>query len=59
MQVKINERHLKVRANELASKYNIRLRTARDTINATTQLDMKTPREPMYRRLTIDHYNFI
>ena len=52
-----NEGHSKVTPEELASKWNIGLQTAKDTIHVTTQRGIRTPVHPMTRRVRVDHLN--
>jgi hypothetical protein len=46
-----NERHSKAMPEELASKWNISLQTAKDTICVTTQHGIRTAVHPMTRRV--------
>jgi hypothetical protein len=52
-----NERHSKATPEELASKWNIGLQTAKDTIRVTTQRGIRTAIHPMTRRVRVDHLN--
>jgi hypothetical protein len=53
-----NERHSKATPEELASKWNICLQTAKDTIRVTTQRGIRIAVHPMTRRVRVDHLNF-
>jgi hypothetical protein len=52
-----NERHSKATPEELASKWNIGLHTAKDTIRVMTQRGIRTAVHPMTRRVRVDHLN--
>jgi hypothetical protein len=52
-----NERHSKATPEELASKWNIGLQTAKDTICVMTQRRIRTAVHPMTRRVRVDHLN--
>ena len=52
-----NERHSKVMPEELASKWNIGLQTAKDTIRVTTLCLIRTAVHPMTRCVRVDHLN--
>ena len=39
----------------MARKWNVVLKTERDTTNATTQQGVQTSTEPLYRRVRVDH----
>jgi hypothetical protein len=50
-----NDRHSKVSPEELARKWNIGIRTAKDTLKVTTQRGIRTAVHPMTRRMRVDH----
>ena len=50
-----NERHLKVSYEELTTKWNIGLETARNTMNATAQQVVRTSMYPMHRKVRVDN----
>ena len=52
-----NERHSKATPEELASKWNIGLHTAKDTIHVMTQCGIRTVVHPMTRRVRVNHLN--
>jgi ribosomal protein S25 len=45
----LNEQHSKVTPEELASKWNVGMQTAKDTIRVTTQRGIRTATHPMTR----------
>jgi hypothetical protein len=49
------DRHSKVGPEELASKWNIGLQTAKETLEVTTQHGVRTAVHPMTRRVRVDH----
>ena len=54
-----NERHSKVTPEELASKWNVGLQTAKDTIRVMTQCGIRTAVHPMMRCVQVDHLNLL
>jgi hypothetical protein len=52
-----NKRHSKATPEEVASKWNIGLQTAKDTIRVMTQHGIRTAIHPMMRRVQVDHLN--
>ena len=55
LQIKNNESHQKLSAMELAQKWNLGLGTASNTMNATTQKDVRTSKEPISERVRVYH----
>jgi len=49
------DRHSKIGPEELASKWNIGLQAAKETLEATTQFGVRTAVHPMSRRVRVDH----
>ena len=52
-----NNRHSKVTPEELARKWNVGLRTEKDTLQVTMQCRIRTVVHPMTRRVRVDHLN--
>jgi Reverse transcriptase (RNA-dependent DNA polymerase) len=52
-----NDRHSKVSPEELAKKWQIGIQSAKDTLQVTTQLGIRTALHPMIRRVRVDHLN--
>lgn len=52
-----NERHSQVTPEELARKWNIGLKTVKDTLRVTTQRGVRTVIHPATRRYRVDHLN--
>ena len=52
--IESNDRHSQIGPEELARKWNVGIKTAKDTLDVTTHYGVHTAVQPMTRRLRVD-----